>query len=77
MDPGGYLFFNGSLVHRSQPSRSTERFRRSFIGHYVGRSNLRIGRCYRNLTMDGTPVVPPESEGADPCGSQFTAAEPH
>ena len=46
MEPGDVLFFNGSLVHGSQPNRSADRFRRSFIGHYVGRSTERIGRFY-------------------------------
>ncbi|GHK05250.1 phytanoyl-CoA dioxygenase family protein [Streptomyces sp. NPDC003753] len=77
MDPGDVLFFNGSLVHGSQPNRSADRFRRSFIGHYVGRSAERIGGYYDTLTMDGTPVALPESEGAGPCGTEFAAVGPH
>ncbi|MER5469912.1 phytanoyl-CoA dioxygenase family protein [Streptomyces sp. NPDC002685] len=77
MEPGDVLFFNGSLVHGSGPNRSADRFRRSFIGHYVGRSTRRIGGFYGTLTMDGAPVALPESEGAGPCGTDFPAAGPH
>ncbi|MFF7892871.1 phytanoyl-CoA dioxygenase family protein [Streptomyces sp. NPDC007907] len=77
MAPGDVLFFNGSLVHGSQPNRAPERFRRSFIGHYVGRSAERIGRFYRTLTMSGTRVELAESEGAGPCGTEFAPRGPH
>ncbi|MDQ1021847.1 phytanoyl-CoA dioxygenase family protein [Streptomyces afghaniensis] len=77
MEPGDVLFFNGSLVHGSQPNRTADRFRRSFIGHYVGRSAERIGRFYRTLTMSGARVVLPESEGAGPCGTEFAPRGPH
>lgn len=71
MDPGDVLFFNGSLVHGSQPNRSADRFRRSFIGHYVGRSTERIGEFYRTVSMNGDRVRLRESEGAGPCGTEF------
>ncbi|MEU8980871.1 phytanoyl-CoA dioxygenase family protein [Streptomyces sp. NPDC048309] len=77
MAPGDVLFFNGSLVHGSGPNRSPDRFRRSFIGHYVGRSTQRIGGFYRTLTMSGDPVALPESGGAGPCGTEFTPRAPH
>ncbi|UED83414.1 phytanoyl-CoA dioxygenase family protein [Streptomyces profundus] len=71
MAPGDVLFFNGSLVHGSQPNRTTDRYRRSFICHYVGRSAERIGDWYPTLTMSGERVRLPESEGAGPCGTEF------
>jgi hypothetical protein len=77
MEPGDVLFFNGCLVHGSQPNRTADRFRRSFIGHYVGRSTERIGGYYRTLTMSGEPVPLPESEGAGPCGTEFAPHGPH
>jgi ectoine hydroxylase-related dioxygenase (phytanoyl-CoA dioxygenase family) len=77
MAPGDVLFFNGSLVHGSQPNRTADRFRRSFIGHYVGRSTERIGRYYDVLTMSGAPVPLPENEGAGPCGTEFEPAGAH
>ncbi|MEV0238366.1 phytanoyl-CoA dioxygenase family protein [Streptomyces sp. NPDC050674] len=77
MAPGDVLFFNGSLVHGSRPNRSAQRFRRSFIGHYVGRSAERIGRFYRTLAMSGARVELAESEGAGPCGTEFAPQGPH
>ncbi|MGW6905101.1 phytanoyl-CoA dioxygenase family protein [Streptomyces sp. NPDC054940] len=77
MEPGDVLFFNGSLVHGSQPNRTDDRFRRSFIAHYVGRSAERIGEYYRTLTMSGDAVPLPHSEGAGPCGTEFEQQGPH
>jgi len=77
MAPGDVLFFNGSLVHGSQPNRTADRFRRSFICHYVGRSAERIGVHYRTLTMSGDRIRLPESEGAGPCGTEFAPHGPH
>ncbi|MFF7389073.1 phytanoyl-CoA dioxygenase family protein [Streptomyces scabiei] len=77
MSPGDVLFFNGSLVHGSQPNHTADRFRRSFIGHYVGRSAERIGRYYETLTMSGAPVTLAESEGAGPCGTEFEPVGAH
>ncbi|KOG41800.1 phytanoyl-CoA dioxygenase [Streptomyces resistomycificus] len=77
MEPGDVLFFNGSLVHGSQPNHSADRFRRSFIGHYVGRSAERIGQHYRTLSMSGDRVPLAESEGAGPCGTEFAPHGPH
>lgn len=69
MNPGDVLFFNGSLVHGSGPNRTTDRFRRSFIGHYVGRSSERISAWYRPiLTMQGEEVVVAENTDGGPCG---------
>ncbi|MGW2046359.1 phytanoyl-CoA dioxygenase family protein [Streptomyces sp. NPDC001858] len=77
MAPGDVLFFNGSLVHGSQPNRSADRFRRSFIGHYVGGSARRIGSHYRTVSMSGEPVPLAVSEGAGPCGTEFAPQGPH
>ncbi|MGW2382321.1 phytanoyl-CoA dioxygenase family protein [Streptomyces sp. NPDC001658] len=77
MSPGDVLFFNGSLVHGSQPNGTTDRFRRSFIGHYVGASTERIGEYYRTIAMSGERVRLPESEGAGPCGTEFEPHGPH
>lgn len=74
--PGDVLFFNGQLVHGSQPNTTTERFRRSFICHYVGRSSERMSAWYRPiLTMDGREVELAENEGGGPCGAEI--AGPH
>ena len=77
MAPGDVLFFNGSLVHGSQPNRSADRFRRSFIGHYVGRSADHIGSFYRTISMSGERVPLAQSAGAGPCGTEFAPRGPH
>jgi phytanoyl-CoA hydroxylase len=77
MSPGDVLFFNGSLVHGSQPNGTTDRFRRSFIGHYVGRSAERISGYYRTISMSGDRVSLLESEGGGPCGTEFAPQGPH
>ena len=74
--PGDVLFFNGSLVHGSQPNRSRDRFRRSFICHYIGRSSERISAWYRPiLTMSGEVVEVAENTVGGPCGTE--AQGPH
>lgn len=76
LDPGDVLFFNGSLVHGSQPNRSADRFRRSFICHYIGRSAERMSRWYRPiLTMSGEEVTIDENADGGPCGTEATS--PH
>src|SRR5262249_37762376 len=32
--PGDVVFFNGHVLHRSKQNYTTDRFRRSFVGHY-------------------------------------------
>ncbi len=74
--PGDVLFFNGSLVHGSQPNRTTNRFRRSFICHYIGRSSERLALWYRPiLTMQGEAVEIADNPGGGPCGTEV--AGPH
>ncbi len=75
MEPGDVLFFNGSLVHGSEPNSTADRFRRSFICHYVGRSAERISDYYRVLTMSGAPVGLEPATGGGPCGVEVTG--PH
>jgi phytanoyl-CoA hydroxylase len=53
MDPGDVLFFNGSLVHGSNPNRSA-RFRRSH------------GPCGEWVDRDGRPVIELTGVGVDP-----------
>lgn len=74
---GDVLFFNGNVIHGSYPNRSKDRWRRSFIGHYVGTSTLRIGNFYNELyTADGEIVKREENEDAGPCGTKVPNA-PH
>ncbi|WP_433430100.1 phytanoyl-CoA dioxygenase family protein [Nonomuraea sp. CA-141351] len=75
MNPGDVLFFNGSLVHGSEPNSTADRFRRSFICHYVGRSAERIAEYYPTLTMSGERVRLEPAVGGGPCGTEATG--PH
>ena len=50
MQAGDVLFFNGQLIHGSLPNRSSDRFRRSLIGHYV------VGEAEK-VERDGTRSV--------------------
>jgi hypothetical protein len=73
---GDVLFFNGSLVHGSGPNRSRDRFRRSFICHYIGQSSDRLSSWYRPvLRFDGREVVIAENTAGGPCGTEVTG--PH
>lgn len=79
LQPGDVLFFNGSVIHGSYPNRSRDRFRRAFIGHYVGRSIRRIAHFYNPLyTTDGQAVTVEVNPWGGPCGGEETAVrEPH
>jgi len=67
--PGDVLFFGGSLIHGSEPNRTKDRFRRSFICHYVGASAREISWFYKPLfRFDGSAVDLPDAAGGGPCG---------
>ena len=74
LDPGDVLFFGGNLIHGSRPNRTADRFRRSFICHYVGESAREIGRQDLHR-FDHTEVRLPAATGAGPCGEY--EAKPH
>ena len=77
MQAGDVLFFNGQLVHGSLPNRSTNRFRRSLIGHYIVGEAKEVARYYHPvLSMNGdTNEIGVNSEGG-PCGVWTTAKPP-
>lgn len=73
---GDVLFFNGSVVHGSTANESKDRFRRSFICHYVGRSCVELAGHYQPLIdRKGGEVGRKIAEGGGPCGTE--QAEPH
>lgn len=77
LDPGDVLFFGGNLIHGSQPNRSSHRFRRSFICHYVGASTEEISSYYKPLyRFDGSALEIDDATGGGPCGD-VEAAGPH
>ena len=69
MEPGDVLFFNGSLVHGSNPNRAARRFRRALIGHYIQADARQVAKYYHPaLAMDGTPLRLEVSQDGGPCG---------
>lgn len=80
MQPGDVLFFHGSVIHGSSPNRSSDRFRRSFICHYVPASTEKMASYYSPLyARDGTKSPIDVNEEGGPCGTEFDRApkEPH
>jgi len=69
MDPGDVLFFNGQVVHCSGPNRSTNRFRRSLIGHYIAGEAQKVAEFYHPaLRMDGSVIKLETSQDGGSCG---------
>jgi phytanoyl-CoA hydroxylase len=69
MQPGDVLFFNGQVVHGSGPNRTTDRFRRSLIGHYIAGDAQQVAQFYHPvLRMDGSTVELEPSQGGGACG---------
>jgi ectoine hydroxylase-related dioxygenase (phytanoyl-CoA dioxygenase family) len=76
MEPGDVLFFNGSTIHGSGPNRSKDRFRRSFICHYVPASTREMSHWYEAYDFEGHRVGGIEvNRDGGPCGT--IAAAPH
>lgn len=76
LEAGDVLFFNGNVIHGSYPNRSDVRWRRSFIGHYIGMSTTHIGSYYNDLyTFDGRNLRREDNPDAGPCGTVIN--EPH
>lgn len=74
MEPGDVLFFNGSTIHGSGPNTSTNRFRRSFICHYLPKSTTEMSHYYSVYDFDGNVLthVKPNPDGG-PCGTPQAA----
>jgi ectoine hydroxylase-related dioxygenase (phytanoyl-CoA dioxygenase family) len=70
LDAGDALFFHGNLIHGSDPNRSSDRFRRSFICHYMPASSAEIARYdVPPLDRHGRPHAKKDAEGGGPCGT--------
>ncbi|NND70528.1 MAG: phytanoyl-CoA dioxygenase family protein [Rhodothermales bacterium] len=70
MSPGDVLFFHGHMIHGSFPNTTTNRFRRSLIGHYVSSDAVKVADYYHPvLAMDGSEVTLDDSPGGGPCGT--------
>ena len=46
MEKGDTLFFHGRLIHGSLPNRSMNRFRKSFICHYIPKRSTSYNKGY-------------------------------
>ena len=76
MKAGDTLFFNGNLLHGSGPNRTKDRFRRSFIGHYVSGVTDRISHFYMPmLTPDGREVRVESNKSGGACGQAWEGAQ--
>jgi len=73
LDPGDVLFFNGSVVHGSNPNTTVDEWRRSFICHYMPARSTHIWQGYHQHLIDfeGRPVTRETSTGGGPCGAEF------
>ncbi len=70
MQAGDVLFFNGQLVHGSLPNRTTDRFRRALIGHYIVGEAEQVSRYYHPvLRMDGSEIELGSSADGSQCGT--------
>ncbi|RYG24581.1 phytanoyl-CoA dioxygenase family protein [bacterium] len=73
MKKGDVIFFNGQLVHGSGPNRSSDRFRRIVVGHYIVGEAQKVAKYYFPVyRFDGTTVELEVNEGGGSCGT-FTA----
>ncbi len=73
---GATLFFGGNLIHGSGPNRTKDRFRRTFIGHYIDEASEQVSSFYHPvLNMNGEVVsdiaIP---VGGGPCGDGSAGA---
>ena len=70
LEPGDLLFFNGQLIHGSFPNTTTDRFRRTLVGHYIeGHAQQVAAFDHPVLRMDGSVVTTMEvSPDGGECG---------
>ena len=70
---GSTMFFSGNLIHGSGPNRTKDRFRRSFIGHYIDEASVQVSQFYHPvLNMAGEVVSESQvavASGGGPCGN--------
>ncbi len=73
---GETMFFGGNLIHGSGPNRTTDRSRRTFIGHYIDDASEQISKFYHPIfNMRGEVVSHvPAADGGGPCGDGWQGA---
>lgn len=72
LQPGDVLFFNGSVIHGSEPNTHPTMWRRSFICHYMPASAQEIVEWYFPLhDFNGNVIERKASAMGGPCGKDF------
>jgi ectoine hydroxylase-related dioxygenase (phytanoyl-CoA dioxygenase family) len=73
---GSTMFFGGNLIHGSGPNRTKDRFRRTFIGHYIDEASEQVGRHYHPVLNMAGEVVSDVAvySGGGPCGDGWQGA---
>lgn len=73
---GSTMFFGGHLIHGSGPNRTTDRFRRTFIGHYIDEASEQVSKYYHPvLDRSGNAVSHVAvAAGGGPCGDDWRGA---
>ncbi len=72
MEPGDVLFFEGNILHGSNPNTSKTTWRRSHVCHYMPRSASHLSSWFMPvLDFDGNEVNTFEANGdMGPCGGK-------
>lgn len=73
---GQTMFFGGNLIHGSGPNRTTDRSRRTFIGHYVDDATETLAKFYHPIVNMRQETVSHVAEhiGGGPCGDGWKGA---
>jgi len=73
---GETMFFGGNLIHGSGPNRTKDRYRRTFIGHYIDDASEEVSRFYHPIVnMQGEVVsTVATAQGGGPCGDGWMGA---
>jgi ectoine hydroxylase-related dioxygenase (phytanoyl-CoA dioxygenase family) len=67
---GSTMFFGGQLIHGSGPNRTTNRSRRTFVGHYVNEATTSLSKFYHPVHNAAGEVVSSVAidQNGGPCG---------
>lgn len=69
MQPGDTLFFGGSVIHGSGRNKTADRWRRSFICHYMPASSTHVNASYFPIhDFTGREISYEAAAAGGPCG---------
>lgn len=69
LNVGDALFFNGSVIHGSGPNVTADRFRRSFICHYIPAKAEYVSSWNQLIDFEGQDVKRHAPTQGGPCGT--------